>query len=199
MEKLILSTDNTHKVIEIKEALEGLPLLIQGKSSLLQEPLEVEENLDTLEGNAGLKARALAEKLPGHYILADDTGLFVSSLNGEPGVHSARYGGDHDDRKNNLKLLENLKDQEDRSAYFKTVLFLIDPSGKEVILEGICPGKILKDFQGQEAFGYDPLFLPDNFQKSFAQMTTEEKNAISHRGRALAKLRDYLEETLGEK
>lgn len=196
MNKLILSTDNQNKIIEIKEALEGLPINIYGKSEYVNERVEVDEIYKTLEDNAKIKAEAIKSLVEDAYILADDTGLFINALNGEPGVHSARYGGDHDDSSNIKKVLDKLKDKNDRSAYFKTVFYLITPTGHGEVIEGKCEGSILTERHGHSGFGYDPIFKPNNLDTSFAQMSIYEKNEISHRGRALKNLRTYLKKIL---
>lgn len=197
MKNLIISSDNKHKIEEIKNVLRDMNINIISKSESGIRELEVDETEDTLAGNALLKARAIYELKKGNFIIADDTGLFVNSLKGEPGVHSARYAGDdHDDEKNRLKLIYNLKDKEDRSAYFKTVIALIDQSGKEYILEGICKGTIVKEPRGTEGFGYDSLFLPNGKTETFAEMSFDEKNKISHRRLALDSLKEKLKDLI---
>ena len=198
MNKLILSTDNKNKILEIKEALQGLPLSIYAKSDYLTEKIDVDEKFDTLEENAKAKAEALKAYVKDAYILSDDTGLFIEALNGEPGVHSARYAKDHNDRANIDKVLDKLKGKDNRSAYFKTIFYLITPQGEERVIEGICPGQILKEIQGKETFGYDPIFQPQGKDFSFGQMTLEEKNQISHRGKALKALKEVFKELLIE-
>ena len=133
----------------------------------------------------------MAERVD-YAVLADDTGLFVKALNGEPGVRSARYASEHDDKKNREKLLNNLKDKEDRRAYFKTEIILIDEDKNIIPIEGVCPGKISLEERGDNGFGYDSIFIPDGFDKTFAEMSHEEKNQISHRSRALKNLRDKI-------
>ncbi|WBW50773.1 RdgB/HAM1 family non-canonical purine NTP pyrophosphatase [Peptoniphilus equinus] len=192
---MVLSTDNSHKVKEIKDLLGDLNIDIKTKSDVLDAPLDVEETADTLEGNATLKTKALRDKTD-EAVFADDTGLFVNSLGGEPGVHSARYAEayDHDDAMNRKKLLERLGDATDRSAYFKTVISYIDKHGKEHLFEGICEGDIATEAHGEHGFGYDSLFIPKGMDKTFAELTESEKNAISHRGRALEKFKAFLME-----
>ena len=152
---------------------------------------EIPETAETLEGNAAQKARYLYERT-GLDCFADDTGLEVEALGGAPGVHSARYATDgHDFAANNRLLLKNLADKENRHARFRTVICLIE-GGKEHLFEGIVEGRIIDHEAGSEGFGYDPLFVPDGFDRTFAEMSGEEKNAISHRGRAVRKLVDYL-------
>lgn len=193
--KLVLATDNAHKIVEMKKVFEELPIEILSKSDIGCGEIEVDETKDTLEGNAQLKASAIAEKTD-FYVLADDTGLFVEELGGEPGVHSARYAGEHDDEANRQKLLSALKDKDNRSAYFKTQLILIEPDKTVVSLDGICEGTITKEKFGDDSFGYDCIFMPEGYEKTFGQMTLEEKNQISHRAKALQRLKTYLQEKL---
>ncbi|MGR5590667.1 RdgB/HAM1 family non-canonical purine NTP pyrophosphatase [Peptoniphilus grossensis] len=191
MREIVLSTDNINKLREIREILEDLDIKIYGKSDIEGLDFEVIEDGDTLYDNALKKASAMAERVD-YAVLADDTGLFVKALNGEPGVHSARYASEHDDKKNREKLLNNLKDKEDRSAYFKTEIILIDEDKNIIPIEGVCPGKISLEERGDNGFGYDSIFIPEGFDKTFAEMSHEEKNQISHRSRALKNLRDKI-------
>ncbi len=152
---------------------------------------EVPETQPTLEGNAAQKARYLYERT-GCDCFADDTGLEVEALGGAPGVHSARYATDgHDFAANNRLLLRNLEGAANRRARFRTVICLI-LGGEEHFFEGIVEGRIAERESGTEGFGYDPLFVPDGSDRSFARMSAEEKNALSHRGRAVRRLADYL-------
>lgn len=191
MRKIVLSTDNINKLREIREILEDLDVKIYGKSDIEGLDFEVIEDGDTLYDNALKKASAMADRVD-YAVLSDDTGLFVTALNGEPGVHSARYASEHDDKKNREKLLNNLKDKEDRSAYFKTEIILIDEDKNIIPIEGVCPGKISLEERGDNGFGYDSIFIPEGFDKTFAEMSHEEKNQISHRSRALKNLKDKL-------
>lgn len=193
--RLVLSTDNEHKIVEMKEVLAGLPIEILSKSDIGLGNVEVEESEETLEGNAKLKAIVMAEKVD-DYILADDTGLFVEALQGEPGVHSARYASEHNDEANRQKLLEKLKNEKNRKAYFQTQLILIDPNKIIIPIDGICEGEIAFEKRGDEGFGYDCIFIPQGYQQTFGEMTLEEKNEISHRARALKKLKRYFENLL---
>ena len=193
--KLIVSTDNKNKLKEIKEVLKELDIEILSKKEIGASNLEVEENKDSLEGNSELKAKALSS-MTDAYTLADDTGLFVNALHGEPGVKSARYSGDHDEKGNRKKLLNNLKDKDDRSAYFKTVLCLIDPKKNIKFLEGVCKGHISEEEKGANGFGYDPIFIPEGYDISFGQMTLQEKDKISHRAKALENLKKYFTELI---
>lgn len=189
--KLVLSTDNKNKIKEIKNLLEDLDIEILGKSDIGAD-FEVEENGETLYDNALLKAKAISDKTD-DYVLADDTGLFVNSLNGEPGVHSARYASEHNDKLNREKLLKNLLNFEDRSAYFKTQLILIDKNKNIIPLEGVCEGEIIKEERGENGFGYDSIFMPNGYKETFAEMSLSEKNKISHRSKALQKLKIKLQ------
>lgn len=191
MREIVLSTDNINKLREIREILEDLDVKIYGKSDIEGLNFEVIEDGDTLYDNALKKASAMADRVD-YAVLSDDTGLFVTALNGEPGVHSARYASEHDDKKNREKLLNNLKDKEDRSAYFKTEIILIDEDKNIIPIEGVCPGKISLEERGDNGFGYDSIFIPEGFDKTFAEMSHEEKNQISHRSMALKNLKDKL-------
>ncbi len=191
--RLIVATGCKHKLDEIKSYLKDWDGEVCGKD-VLGEVVEPEENEETLLGNARIKARALKE-ICEDLVLADDTGLFVDALDGAPGVHSARYAGEgHDDEANKQKLLRELEGVENRYAEFRSVLVLLLEDGTEKVFEGICPGTISTSEMGSNGFGYDPLFVPEQETRSFAQMSEEEKNAISHRGRALQKLSAFLSE-----
>ena len=152
----------------------------------------IPEPYDTLEKNASAKSAAVYA-LTGKNCFSEDSGLEVNSLNGAPGVHSARYAGDETNAEKNIeKLLNELNDLDDRSARFRTVISLII-SKKEYLFEGICPGNITHQPVGQAGFGYDPVFIPDGSDKTFAMMTMEEKNNFSHRKKAMEKLVNFLE------
>ncbi len=192
--RLILATGNLDKVREMKEILHDLPVDIISKKDLKLEDFEVVEDGKTLEENAMKKAMALKEKVEG-IVIADDTGLFVEALNGAPGVYSARYGGvEHDYIRNNNKLLEELKDVpiEKRRAYFKTVIAVVLEDGSSFIVDGICEGVIGVEPKGDNGFGYDPLFIPKGYDKSFGELGLDIKNKISHRAKALEKLKEQL-------
>lgn len=194
---IVLSTDNKHKVEEIKNILSGLDVRVLTKSEVVSENFEVEESAQTLEGNAHLKAAEL-KKHTKYAVIADDTGLFVDSLNGEPGVKSARYNEkfDHDDLENRKLLLKNLEKIDNRKAYFKTVIAYIGENDEEFLFDGICKGEISKNERGEEGFGYDKIFIPNGYDKTFAQIGVEDKNKISHRANALKKFRQFIEEEL---
>ncbi len=197
MRRLILSTDNKNKAKELREILKNLPLEILTKKEAGVDNLQVVEDGDTLEYNSLKKARELAE-LVDNMVMADDSGLFVDALDGEPGVYSSRYGGeDGNDALNNRTLLRNLKGRE-RTAAFRTVIALITENGKEYTVKGECRGRILEEPRGDNGFGYDPLFVPEGYSETFAQLPADIKNSISHRRRAIDALREKLEEILGE-
>ncbi len=186
---LIFATNNAHKLAEVEAVLGDKFRLLTPRDCGIDE--EIPETQPTLEGNALQKARYLYERT-GKDCFADDTGLEVAALNGAPGVHSARYATDgHDFAANNALLLKNLAGKTDRSARFRTVIALI-LGGEEHLFEGTVEGRIIERETGDEGFGYDPLFVPNGFGRTFAQMTTDEKNEISHRARAVRKLAEYL-------
>ncbi len=186
---LIFATSNQNKVLEIQKIL---PKKFNIKSLKdLNYFEDVPENETTIEGNAIFKAKYIYEKFNIN-VFADDTGLEVEALNGEPGVHSARYAGTtRNSEKNIKKLLENLKNIKNRNARFKTVIALIIDN-KLHIFSGIVEGYILDSPKGNNGFGYDPIFCPNGFDKSFAELTLKEKNLISHRSFAMKKLIDFI-------
>lgn len=182
----VFATNNDHKLSEVRAMLpEGVEV-----SSLRQAGLETDipETADTLEGNAELKARFVAERL-GCDVFADDTGLEVEALGGTPGVYSARYAGEgHDSKANMAKLLREMEGITNRRARFRTVIALLR-QGHLQLVEGTVNGRIATEPSGTDGFGYDPIFIPDEGDgRSFAEMSPHEKNAISHRGRAMARL-----------
>ena len=188
--KLIIASNNKHKIHEIKEILGGrfdeiLSLLEAGISH------ETVEDGATFMENARKKAREIAE-LSGLPTLADDSGLCCDALDGAPGIYSARFAGldgSHaTDEANNRRLLELLSDKADRSAHYTCAISLVFPSGETVECEGYMHGRIIDTPRGSHGFGYDPIFLPDGYARTVAELSDEEKNAISHRGNALRKL-----------
>ena len=184
--KLFVATHNQHKIREISQILPGFEIVPD-------DPEGVEENAPDFAGNALIKVHAIAERHPGEWCMADDSGLEVKALGGAPGVHSARYAGEPcNTSANNALLLKNLEGKTDRRARFTCCCALVDPSGEEMVVHGHCPGRIAEKASGSEGFGYDPLFIPDGYDKSFADLSAEEKNAISHRGRALEKVKAIL-------
>ena len=186
---LIFATSNQNKVLEIQKIL---PKKFEIKSLKdLNYFEDVPENENTIEGNAIFKAKYIYEKFNIN-VFADDTGLEVEALNGEPGVHSARYAGTtRNSEKNIKKLLKNLKNVKNRNARFKTVIALII-NNKLHTFTGIVEGYILDSPMGNNGFGYDPIFCPNGFDKSFAELTLKEKNLISHRSLAMKKLIDFI-------
>lgn len=189
--KLIFATNNAHKLSEVQAVLGPSFELVTPRMCGVEE--EIPETAETLEGNARQKARYLYERT-GLDCFADDTGLEVEALNGAPGVHSARYATDgHDFAANNRLLLKNLEGETNRRARFRTAICLIE-GGEERLFEGIVEGHIIDHESGSEGFGYDPLFVPEGYDCTFAEMSADEKNAISHRGRAVRKLVAYLHE-----
>ena len=189
--KLIFATNNAHKLSEVQAVLGPSFELVTPRMCGVEE--DIPETAETLEGNARQKARYLYERT-GLDCFADDTGLEVEALNGAPGVHSARYATDgHDFAANNRLLLKKLEGETNRQARFRTAICLIE-GGEERLFEGIVEGHIIDHESGTEGFGYDPLFVPEGYDCTFAEMSGDEKNAISHRGRAVRKLVAYLHE-----
>ena len=190
MMKIVFATNNAHKLDEVRQVVGDKFALVSLRECGIVE--DIPENELTLEGNALAKARYIYERR-GADCFADDTGLEVDALGGEPGVRSARYATDgHDDEANKRLLLERLQGVENRAAQFRTAVALI-MGGKEYLFEGIVRGRIATEQHGEGGFGYDPLFVPEGYDRTFAQMSAEEKNAISHRGRAVRKLAEFLQ------
>lgn len=187
MKKLIVASNNEHKILEIKEILKNFHIdVVSLKEAGID--VDVEENGTTFMENAHIKAEAIHKMIGDSMVMADDSGLVVDALNGEPGVYSARYCGEHgNDKKNNEKLLEKLKnvDKDKRNAKFVCAIEVIGVNGKVINAQGEVEGVIVEEERGKDGFGYDPLFYVEEFKKTFAEMTSEEKNSISHRGRAL--------------
>ena len=193
--KILFATNNAHKLAEVQAVLGDSYTLVTPRDCGVTE--EIPETQPTLEGNALQTARYLCDRA-GLDCVADATGLEVEALGGAPGVHSARYATDgHDFAANNRLLLRNLAGEENRRARFRTVVALI-LGGREYLFEGVDEGQIIDRQTGHEGFGYDPLFRPDGYDRTFAQMTTEEKNAVSHRARAVRKLAAFLHEYVRE-
>jgi len=185
--KFVIATRNTHKLEEIRSILNFQGLEICSALDFPDIPDTIEDR-DTLEGNAIKKAQELCDAT-GLMALADDSGLEVAALDGAPGVYSARYAGEpcsYED--NNTKLLRELSGKENRRARFRTVIALARPGEKPLTVEGICEGKIIEKLRGENGFGYDPLFVPDGFSETFAELPAETKNKISHRAQALAQV-----------
>lgn len=187
--KLVFATNNQNKLKEVQEMLMNSIEILSLKDIKCFD--EIEETETTLEGNAKLKADYITKNF-GYNCFADDTGLEVESLNGKPGVYSARFAGEPRNSENNMKkLLSELEKKTNRNAQFRTSICLnIDT--KQFIFEGTCKGEILTKKQGEKGFGYDPIFKPNKYDTSFAEMSSKEKNKISHRGIAIQELVKFL-------
>lgn len=193
MEKLLFATNNTHKLAEVRQILqERCTLISLAEAGVQSNPAE---DAPTLEGNARIKARD-AHRLSQLPTIADDTGLEVDCLGGAPGVHSARYAGEaHNDAANRQKLVEDLRAFDPPyNARFRTVVAYIDAAGDEYLFEGSVEGTIILEERGEAGFGYDALFVPEGEERTFAQMSELEKNAMSHRARAIAAFSQYLKQ-----
>ena len=194
--RIIAASANAHKIKEIKAITKKFGMDVVSRDEAGVPPFEIVEDGQTFEENSYKKALAIMQA-SGETTIADDSGLMVDYLGGAPGVYSARFAGDHcDDERNNQKLLgmlEGLADSE-RTAKFVSVITMIFPDGQTLVARGECPGRIIEMPTGENGFGYDPLFVPDGYDKTFAQLSEEEKNAISHRARALQKLEELLAE-----
>ena len=189
--KLVFATNNRHKLDEVR-AIVGDRVEVLSLNDIECHD-EIPETADTLQGNALIKARYIYDKY-GLNCFADDTGLEVEALGGEPGVYSARYAGEECSSEANMqKLLNNLTGKSNSNAQFRTVIALII-NGEEKLFNGIVKGSITEEKRGDSGFGYDPIFIPEGFSESFAQMSSEQKNSISHRYRATEQLSNYLKE-----
>lgn len=189
---LVFASNNKNKIAEIQSMLpESIKILSLEDINCLE---DIPETADTIEGNAILKADYVTQKY-GYDCFADDTGLEVDALNGEPGVYSARYAGEQKNADDNMnKLLEALKNKENRCAQFKTVITL-NLKGKQYLFTGIAKGEITFTKTGTNGFGYDPIFKPENFNETFAELPLATKNTIGHRGKAVKQLIDFLNTT----
>ncbi len=193
MKEILTASNNKDKLSEIRKVFENEDLRILSLKDIGLE-IEVTEDQETLEGNALKKAKEIFEisKIP---TISDDTGLFVKALNDEPGVYSSRYAGENVSYDDNCqKLIKNMEGipEKEREAYFKTVICFYAKRDKYYFFEGTCNGKIINQKREAEGFGYDPLFIPDGYNKTFAEMNEYEKNKISHRGKALMKLKEFI-------
>jgi len=187
--KLVFATNNLHKLEEVRKILGNDFDVLSLKDINCYD--EIPETEDTIEGNAAQKSYYIYKKYNMN-CFADDTGLEIEALNGEPGVYSARYAGENCSFEDNMnKVLEKMKNQENRNAVFKTVISLII-NGKEHQFKGIVKGKITVEKKGASGFGYDPVFLPDGYTETFAELSSEDKNKISHRGIASRELSSFL-------
>ncbi len=193
MENIVFATNNAHKLHELRRLLNG-KFNVLGLSDIGCTD-DIPEDADTFEGNALAKARWVSDKY-GCVCAADDSGLCVEALGGAPGVLSARYAGDHgNSAANNALLLKNMEGVTDRRAAFHTAIALVAPESEPVFFHGSVAGTILTAPRGEGGFGYDPLFVPDGWSQTFAEGSQESKNAVSHRGRAVAALISYLDNT----
>ena len=191
MKQIVFATNNKNKLREIREIMSDLYEVLSLDDIGCHE--EIVEDAETIEGNAKIKANFVTNK---YHVdcFADDTGLEVEALNGAPGVYSARYAGEHCSYQDNVnKMLNAMRGKTNRKAAFRTVIAL-NLDGKSYTFEGRCDGQIIESQRGTDGFGYDPIFMPDGFNQTFAEMSHEEKNAISHRGRATKKLIAFLKD-----
>ncbi|MGB0918587.1 MAG: non-canonical purine NTP diphosphatase [Flavobacteriales bacterium] len=187
--EIVFASNNAHKLEEVRSKLPSKFKVLSLKEVLGD--VDIPETGTTLDANAIIKAKYVFEKT-GKNCFADDTGLEISALNGEPGVYSARYAGENCSFQDNMdKVLEGMKGEEDREAQFRTSICLY-LDGEQHLFEGAVKGEILSEEHGEEGFGYDPIFRPAGFRESFAEMTIAQKNEISHRGLAVQKLVDFL-------
>ncbi|MFR0566100.1 XTP/dITP diphosphatase [Lentilactobacillus parabuchneri] len=189
-DSIVIASQNAHKVIEFEDAFKDTGVSIKSLKHFENVP-EIEETGTTFEENATLKATGIM-KFTHQVVIADDSGLVVQALDGQPGVHSARYAGDHDDDANNNKLLKEMQNKQNRNAYFESVLVYLTPEGDKVVASGRINGEILRARRGNNDFGYDPLFYVPEAQKTLAEMSTHDKNLISHRGNAIRNLLNKL-------
>jgi len=190
--KILIATGNRHKLGELRVLLNVAGIEFVGTDAFANLPDPVED-ADTFEGNALIKARTLSEAT-GLWTLADDSGLEVDALGGEPGVLSARYAGKHGDTPaNNAKLLRELSGKADRRARFRCAVALVAPDGRSWTVDGTCEGHIIHAESGAGGFGYDPLFVPEGYAETFAQLGPDVKNSLSHRGKAVAKIKTILQ------
>ena len=190
--KLVFATNNQHKLDEVRKVVTGDIEIVSLSDINCYD--DIPETAETLEGNALQKVHYIKEHF-GYDCFADDTGLEVEALNNAPGVYSARYAGEQRNSDDNMdKVLRKLKGKTDRTARFRTVIALI-LDGEEYLFEGKVNGTIINERKGQNGFGYDPIFVPEGFDKTFAELSAHEKNSISHRARAVANLIQFLKNT----
>ena len=194
IEKAVIASRNSGKIEEIKEVLSKFGIIAISRDEFGIEKFEVEETGSTLEENSFIKAMAISE-IAGIPVIADDSGLEVDALNGRPGVYSARYAGDHCSMQDNRdKMLKELKGvpKDERTARFISVITMIFDNGDKISARGECEGMIAEEERGDKGFGYDPIFIPNGYDITFAEMSQEEKNSISHRGKALNRLEELI-------
>jgi len=193
MKKLILASNNKHKLKEFREVFQGAEILGLADIGFYD---EIIEDGKTFEENSEIKARTVQQYLISQGIaadvIADDSGLCVDALGGKPGIYSARYSGEHNDKANREKLLKVMRNEKNRKAYFVCVLVLLKCDGEKVVAEGRTYGEITNEERGDKSFGYDCLFYSTELKKTFGEASGEEKNLVSHRGKAIEKLRELL-------
>ena len=192
MQRLVLGSHNKKKLAELKQLLADLPIEVTDLSPCPDAP-EVDETGTTFEENAILKATTLAPLL-NQWVLGEDSGLVVPALNGQPGIYSARFAGEHgNDAANNAKLLQELHGKSERDAYYVSTIALANPKGEIVtVVRGECRGRVVDEPRGDGGFGYDPLFLIPEYHATFGELSSLVKQALSHRGRAMNKLRPVI-------
>jgi XTP/dITP diphosphohydrolase len=192
MKQIVLATRNKHKMTEFKTMLDGIEILSLDDIGFVG---DIDETGETCEENAKIKTHTIREFLRGKGmdipVVADDSGIFVNALGGEPGVHSARYADDHNNEANRQKVLKNLESKTDRSAYFKCIISYEDANVSK-IFDGRTYGEITKQKRGDESFCYDCIFFSSDLGKTFGESTEKEKDSVSHRGRAVQKLKEFL-------
>ncbi len=193
MQQLVIASNNAHKISEIKALVGDIELLSLKDIGFTE---DIAEPFHTFEENALAKASAIY-KFCDKNVFADDSGICVHALGGAPGVDSAHFSGERDDEKNLQKVLAGLKGQEDRRAFYKAVICLVW-DGEVYYFEGICEGKIIEEKRGEGGFGYDPIFIPDGYDLTFAELPLRVKNKVSHRGKAVMKMVEYLSPALSE-
>ena len=187
MQDLVIASNNEGKILEIRQMIEDIALLSLKDIGFAE---DVPEPYHTFEENALAKASAI-HKFSGKNVFADDSGLCINALHGKPGVDSAHFSGERDDEKNLQKVLRELTDAADRTAFYKAVICLIWED-RVYYFEGICEGEIIKEKRGAEGFGYDPIFIPTGYDQTFAELPLATKNQISHRGKAVKMMIDFL-------
>jgi XTP/dITP diphosphohydrolase len=191
MKELVIASNNEGKIREIRSMISGIQLLSLKDIGFDK---EIAEPFHTFEDNAYAKAEAI-HSFCGKNVFADDSGLCVIALNDEPGVDSAHYSGARDDEKNLQKVLDELKDKKDRGAYYKAVICLIWEN-QTYYFDGVCNGFIINEKKGSGGFGYDPIFVPEGYDNTFAELPLDIKNSLSHRGKAVQKMTDFLKEKI---
>ncbi len=190
--EIVLATNNAHKLKEVRQILAPHKITVYGLNDLNLHPEDVDENADNYYGNALIKAKSV-QKLTSFPIIADDSGLEIEAMDNQPGLKSARFASMHGGHENAIKvILDELKNKDNRKARFVCDIVFLNVEDKPLIFEGIAPGHIAEKPFGEGGFGYDPIFIEDSLNKTYAEMSQDEKNRVSHRGRALKKLLTYL-------